>query len=392
MSAHRLVALLVACTVLAPLAATEGARFVGIGPARQALAGGGLADPQDGSWQIANPASLDGQAREAGLHLEVLTAQVRVAPRGALATPGAGTLEDDPVVIAGSVHYVQPWGPGTFGLALAPYAGLSLELDGGRSVLGELGGYDRHLAYAATRLGASYALPLGGPWAVGATLCVNHASLQSDALTRGLAQTAGEDDRDQALGAGVKIGIQYRQPRFAVAVAYASRQWYGEFEDYGDLLPGPLDDPQTIELGLSLDLCPHCTVNTDMRWIAWSQIEALGDPDTGFGWDDQLIAGASLTARLAEGRWLARGGFAYGRSPIGEDVAFLNGLSPLIAEWHIGLGLGWRPGAALRWDLAVQHALANEVTDDGSRLGGAGAGTRLELAVTSIALGCGWRF
>lgn len=389
-ASFRLVCLGGAALTVCP--ATEGSRFVGIGPARQALAGGGLADPQDGTWQMANPASLCGQPREVGLHLEVLMAQVGVSPSGALATPGAGTLEDEPVVATGSAHWVQPWGPGTLGLALAPYAGLSIDLPGGRSVFGEPGGYDRHLAYAATRFGASYAVPLGQGFTLGATLCINHASLQSDSMTRGLVETEGNDQRDQALGAGVKIGFQYRLPGFGAALAYTSRQWFAEFSDYDDLLAGPLDDPQTLELGLSLDLCPRCTVNTDFRWIAWSGIEALGDPDTGFGWDDQLIAGVSLTTRLAEDRWLARAGFSYGRSPIGEDVAFLNGLSPLIAEWHLGLGLGWRPGPSQRWDLTVQHALHNDLEDDGSRLGGAGAGTKLELSVTSLALGWGWRY
>jgi long-chain fatty acid transport protein len=136
---------------------------------------------------------------------------------------------------------------------------------------------------------------------------------------------------------------------------------------------------------------PFLTVNADWRWTAWSQVEALGDPGTGFGWDDHQAAGLSCTTRLDEARWLVRGGFSYGRSPIRDDVAFLNGLSPLVAEWHVGLGLGWRPGPH-RWDLSVQQALRNTVTDDGSRLGGAGAGTELELGVIAVALGYGWGF
>jgi long-subunit fatty acid transport protein len=85
-----------------------------------------------------------------------------------------------------------------------------------------------------------------------------------------------------------------------------------------------------------------------------------------------------------------RAGLSYGRSPITESEVFINGLSPLISEWHATLGVGWQINSAWDIQLTYLHAFKNTLTDNGSD--GFGAGTQISLEVNSIIAGVGWRY
>lgn len=385
---------MLACLCCAPLPALEGMRFVGIGPEQQATAGAGAASPRDSTWIALNPAGLTRITERVDFSLDLLWADIGLQPDGVLANPAVGDMHDEVFLVAPSLS--AAWRPagidGTVGTALYAVAGQEVGFDRSRSSLGAASDFDRRAEYQVLRWANAYAADLGDGLSLGVSLDVDYARFRSDALTAGLTQTAGGYRWDSALGVGFEVGLlKTIKTGHAFALVYHSRHWMQHLDRYRDLLIGPIDQPQVVQLGTAWRLGRRVELLVDYRFIDWSSVRVLGDESAGFGWQDQHIFKLALHLAASDALDL-HAGLSYGRSAVPDSHAFTNGLSQLVNRWHVAGGATWQVGGGFDTALAVIHSPHHSVTDDGSRLGGTFADTEISLTTTEVTMGVGYRF
>jgi long-chain fatty acid transport protein len=191
--------------------------------------------------------------------------------------------------------------------------------------------------------------------------------------------SAGEDvpdnlsgnGRDVGYGLGLKIGLhQQVNEHFSVGVAYQSEINTGSFGDYADLLAGAgdLDIPAWAKLGLSWLPNQRFSLNLDLQYIWYSDIDALGNSfaniydcpgagfggsdarrclgggdGPGFGWKDMPVVSFGSHWEIND-RWTLRAGFSLGDQPVTYYENTFNIPVISLTETHYTLGLSHRLG------------------------------------------------
>ena len=367
--------------------AAEGNRIIGAGVNQQAATGAGAASGHDAFWIVLNPACLTAVETRADVSLQVLLATATFDGQGAFANT-SGELEADEVVPAPQLAYhrrIDEQRSLAFGIHTI--TGTQVNLPEGRSAPGAAFGFDDDIKYGALRASSAYAHKFG-EWSVGFAANLNYAQLSTNMITGAGTETKGANETDTALGAGFMIGVQYAAENWSAGLAYTSRQWFESFDKYDDLLSGPLDQPQTIQLGLAWQADEQWELLLDYRFIDYDSVTVI---DEGFLWND--LHTVKLAARYAvSDSTTVIAGVSYGEAQIGPDGAFVNALSQLVNEWHLGLGFEHRRE---QWEFgfAVVHSPENTVTDDGTGpLGALAQGSEVGLSVTSLIASVGYRF
>lgn len=388
MSPLRPLAAVLICTAAAP--AAEGTRLLGIGPAQEAFTGAGAAASHDVTWIALNPAGLADLGPSALVAGEVVHADVeldlRDAPPG-LANVAAGEQHDHRWIPAFFAGADGRWGDTRLALAAYTVSGLAVEWAHSKTTIGEAGGFDRTASAGLNRLAFAAARRIGG-LRLGAALDLDYSTFRSDALTFSLSETAGDNRVDTALGAGAILGAAFDWESVSIGLDYHTRHWVQAFDRYDDLLAGPLDQPPVAQGGIAVRLGGGLVVLADARWIGWHSVRVYRQT---LGWDDQRIGKLALQWTPVPALSL-RAGASYGDAPIDGDAVLLNGLSPLVSEWHLGGGVAWRFAERFEAQAAYQRALPHRETDNGGDLGGAGTGARIGLTTDALVLGVSLRF
>ena len=155
-------------------------------------------------------------------------------------------------------------------------------------------------------------------------------------------------------------------------------------------------------------LKPRLLLETNAKWINWSNADGYGD----FDWDDQWVFAVG-------GQWEAidhvffRVGYNYGKSPLKEnnnwtaaDTKTVQGKTlpqyyfetfrvvgfPAIAEHHIAAGLGYELGENLVLNLSYMHAFENTHSEHGQGLDTQPAKIESKLYEDSLSFAFTWRF
>lgn len=383
--------LVAALALLTPLGAADGTRLIGIGPAQIGTAGAGVASPQDSTWIQLNPAALGELPERADAAVELIDAKATLAAQGQLGDTAAGTMSDRVLVEAPDLTYSGRCGDGTFGVGIYSMSGLAISYPSARSSLGAGGDFDRRAQAETVRASLVYSRELIDKWALGIALDGDYQQFRADALTGAGTQTSGAYRLDHALGAGFAIALYRRWAEASVGLCYTSRQWMKRLRDYGDLLESTVDQPQEVQAGVAWRPLAWLEPMLDYRYVNWTSVKVFGDHAGGFGWRNQNIFMLGCNAYATEGLVL-RAGVAYGRSPIDDSMAFTNGLTPLITEWHATIGASYQYDRHFSLQASYLHGFKKTLVDDGSDAGGLGKGTRISLAVDSLGLGVGYLF
>ena len=137
-----------------------------------------------------------------------------------------------------------------------------------------------------------------------------------------------------------------------------------KYSKYEDLMPLPLNIPQSFQAGFAYALRPDLEWVLDYKFIDWSGVEQIGNAPIrgGFGWRDQHVIKTGLTWDVNP-KWTLRAGFPHGKSPIREDVVFANGLFPAIVESHATFGGVLHPFRYFRHPFCLRARLRQD--DDG---------------------------
>ena len=86
---------------------------------------------------------------------------------------------------------------------------------------------------------------------------------------------------DWSFGAGVKVGAHWlASDRVSLGLSYQSKIWMNEFDDYSDLFAeqGDMDVPADLKFGLTFHATDRLALNFDFEYIWYSKIDSVGNP------------------------------------------------------------------------------------------------------------------
>jgi len=86
---------------------------------------------------------------------------------------------------------------------------------------------------------------------------------------------------DWSFGAGLKVGLHSPiSDKISLGLMYQSKIWMGEFNDYSDLFAGQgdLDIPADLKFGVTFHANEKLDLNFDFEYIWYSDVDSVGNP------------------------------------------------------------------------------------------------------------------
>jgi long-chain fatty acid transport protein len=203
------------------------------------------------------------------------------------------------------------------------------------------------------------------------------------------------NDADTSYGFGFAAGLWWAMSdTVSLGLAYQSRMYMSEFDDYADLFAedGDFDIPSSIKVGLSVMASEQLRVNFDIEHTAYGEVDSIanpmsnmlqcgspalppafpfggsdnesclgGDNGPGFGWEDMTTYKLGFEWTQNEtNTW--RFGYSYGEQPIQEADVLFNILAPGVMEQHITFGLTRQMANGSELNFSFMYAPENSVT------------------------------
>lgn len=405
----------VAAAVAAPGAfATNGYFSHGYGVKSQAMAGVGVALPQDALAAATNPAgmALVGKRLDFGVQLFSPNPRSQNSQGGSL-TPGKNESDDDK-------FWVPEFGYNTM-LDSNSSLGVSVYGNGGMNTYYKTNTF-AGLGAGSTPLGVNlaqliiaptYARKLNNDHSVGVSLLYGYqkfAAYGLEAFAGNSSDSGNLTNRgdDTATGWGVRIGwIGNVNPNVTLGASYSSRVNMSKFGKYKGLFAeqGDFDIPANYAIGVAFKASPKTTVAFDVQKIKYGSVKAIANPldaapagstalgendGAGFGWQDQTVYKLGASYEYND-KLTLRAGWNHGDSPIPNSQLLFNIVAPAVVEDHLTLGATWRTAKNQEVNFMYMHAFEN--TQQGPVLAAFGGGTsELKMTQNALAVGFGWNF
>ncbi|HEY3285096.1 MAG TPA: outer membrane protein transport protein [Armatimonadota bacterium] len=381
--------------------ATNGYFSEGYGTKSKAMAGTGVALPQDSLAAATNPAGMAFVGRRFDLGLALFNPErfynVKGAPSGATGTFGLAPGE----VRSGRDWFTIPsfgvnWTAGkraSLGLTVIGNGGLNTSYSG--SVSGGQGTF--YAGPAGVNLCQVFVMPtfaykLSEGTSLGISGIVAHQMFHAQGLSSfgsmvsdGSPDNLSNRETDHSTGFGAKFGVLTHATRkLALGASYQTRIEMSRFKRYSDLFPerGEFDIPPTATVGLTWQAQPSTKLSFDVQKIWYGSVPAVAYPfanlgigmqngDTsrflggqngvGFGWKDMTVYKAGYQWEGRKG-WTWRAGLSYGRNPVRSSEVLFNILAPGVQDWHYTGGFTKKVGTGGELSLAVTVSPTRRVT------------------------------
>lgn len=395
-------ALILSLAGAGPLWATNGFVPHGAGTKNKAMAGAGIALPEEAMAAANNPATallVSGRV-DAGIGLFMPKSNYFSSESDRNGRFGSFTIGPNQLDAADqnnlAPYFAACWRLGersAFALALDVRSGIDTEYRGGTATFdpdgkgaepvqtfpGTLGDGDVQWKSSQVLLDIAYARQFGERVSLGLSGVLAAQSFKVGGigtlapLTKTFAASGGAElperlsgnGRDRSYGAGLKLGLHTQwSPRLAFGLAYQTRIRMGKLGDYADLLPhrGALDLPADLKAGLSWRVIEPLVVSADVQHIFYSDVDALGNslddllrcPTAGRGGTDpeSCLGGGNggglgwedmTVVKLGLAwtpveRWTLRAGFSLGHQPIPISDMNNNLFTPYLADAHYTFG------------------------------------------------------
>lgn len=363
-----------------PLWATNGYFTHGIGSKNKAMAGSGLAMPEDAISVANNPAAALQAAGKYDVGLAFFSptrhykSEGGVAGQGGAFTIGPNDIDDTDVFfiphLAGAwkINDVSAWS-----LAFYGRGGMNTRWDGGTATFDPDGpGPAPIMTIPGTFGGALFSNGDKGTAGVDlsqAFLELGYARSMSDRFTwgaslitvfqvfaaRGLGAFAGftetfaasggtvlpqnlsNNGHDQSFGFGGKLGFQFDMTeKIAFAASYQSRINMDEFDDYADLFAeqGGFDIPPELRAGITFRPNPGLALNFDVEHIWYGDVDSIANPVRNvFACPTAGVGGTDLSSCFGGDNG---GGFGW------DDMTVYK----IGAQWSSGNDWTWRAGVS----------------------------------------------
>jgi len=395
---------------------TNGYMSHGYGIASKAMAGAGMALPQDALSAFNNPAGLTRLDKRVDAELELFSPDRWykanadfTPPPSPSVPPGKYKSDNDLFLIPGFGVNLPLSESDAIGIALAGQGGMNTEYDTatfanfaappgtpqnptGEFTATEPTGVD----LAQLALGITYARELPSFETLGITrqsIGITPIAAVQRFKARGLQpfralsvspDSVTNNGYDYSYGGGVRVGwlASLLHDQLNVGVSYQSKLWMSDFDKYKGLFAsgGDFDIPATVNAGLAFLLTPTFTVVADFRRIFYGDIKALSNsndiafdqivanPDTrlgggeglGFGWRDIDVYSIGMQYQPNE-TWTLRAGYSNGDVPWENVNTLFNILAPATIEKHASLGGSYRLNRRSSINFAYTHAFTNTV-------------------------------
>jgi len=426
-----LLAVAIAVAVAPAAHATNGYFAHGYGTKEKAMAGAGVALPQDAMAAATNPAGMVWVGNRMDLGVEIFSPRRKYTDdnqmAGFVSGPTAGQKSDSNYFIVPS--FARNWmldSDSSFGVAVYGNGGMNTDYAQGVYAGGAGGptGVDLSQLFIAP----TYSKKLSGnsSWGIAPVLAVQGFS------ARGLSPFAPfssdpahmtNKGHDWSYGAGLRLGWQGEvSPGLTLGAAYTSKIYMSKFKDYKGLFAngGKFDIPSQITLGLAYKTSPSSVLAVDVQHIMYSGVDAIsntmmpmatactpGAPATGgtgagclggsngagFGWKDMTILKLGYQWQSSPD-WTWRVGVSHGKQPIRSSEVLFNILAPGVMETHFTGGFTKKMGKNGEFSMAAMYAPEKKVTGtvDTTGIGGGVDVVTLKMKQFSVEASWGWTF
>lgn len=376
--------------------ASEGILLLGDDPIRVGHGGAGVASPRDASWAMLNPAGLVDLERRLDFGLSLVYARAALHTHGLAQLPFSDEMTDDLLQGIPSFAMVWPMEWGTLGLALNTPTGAAIHFPHPRTWLGVLeNDTDHNLDFMQPRLTLAYAHKFDSEWAIGISVNGSLSLARTDQVTPLLLPTRGDNEWDQAFGAGFGVGVYRSWERWSFGAAYESRQWAQVFDTYRDVTPYPVDLPATVQTGIAYRITPKLEIEVDYRFINWSDVKFFHESNWGRGlaWHDQngVMCGIEWEASP---KWTFRAGYSHMTRAMSDEHVFGSALVPNVVQDHAGVGFTRVLSESSELHVTFAHWFEGKQTETGTGdiYSHLGKGTSVGLKVDWLSLGYTWKF
>jgi len=382
--------------VATPALATNGYFSHGYGTKNKALAGAGVALPQDALTVASNPAGLArvGSRLDVGAAVFAPHRSYQAAASGMgdfVNSDGSGVDSGRNLFLVPHFGYSRQLGDGnSIGLAVYGNGGMNsfyaaADTPGGAGTFGAgTAGVDLSQLFIAP----TYARAINDKVSVGISAIIAYQRFEAYGVSTfgsfGLSNDSSalsNNDYDDAYGLGARIGILAElSDRLTLGASYQSRIYMTEFDHYAGLFAeqGDVDIPSNFTVGLAFKATPDVTMAFDVQHIRYSEVASIGnklqpafnncnfgggdtsyclggDDGMGFGWDDQTIYKLGVQWRYRPDLTL-RAGFSLTDIPFRNSEVLFNLLSPATIEKHFTAGFTKRLDQDSELSLSAMYA------------------------------------
>jgi long-chain fatty acid transport protein len=190
-------------------------------------------------------------------------------------------------------------------------------------------------------------------------------------------------------GAGLKIGLHAPiSDALSFGISYQTKIYMSEFDDYSDLFvnQGDLDVPADFKIGLTFHANENVALSLDLEHIWYSDVGSIGNtiqvlfncpsiagPQGNFsnclGGDDgggfgweDMTVYKAGLAWKTSEDWTWRFGYSYGKQPIPSSQMSFNILAPGVMESHLTAGFTLSRVENREWNVSLMYAPNKKVT------------------------------
>ena len=422
MEVKKVIIMLIFLLVPALSGATNGYFSHGTGLKNRALAGAGVAFPQDAMAGASNPAGMAFVGNRYDIGAVLFKPDRGYSPSTSLANgsggaftlgAGSGTSRNRGFIIPSFGLNYMLGEQDAVGFSVYGNGGMNTSYKSGSasfdpfgmrgtgvSFPGALGAGTAGVDLMQVFFNLSYARQFSERFSVGVSPLLTMQTFRSNGLdafapfTKTFVSSQGtrmptrlsQNGTDRAYGWGLQAGMLVRDIANVadLGISYRTKIDMERWEDYADLFAegGTFDIPSTLWAGVAIEVSETMTLVADYQRIRYGDSDAIsngvqnlfdcpalggqdlegclgGERGAGFGWDDMDIFKVGLQWQ-ARPHVIGRIGYSHASQPIGSDQVLFNLLAPAVVEDHITLGatVTTRLGDIT---LEAMHAFGNSV-------------------------------
>ncbi len=394
--------------------ATNGYFSHGYGVNAEAVAGVGIALPQDGLTAATNPAGTAyvGNRLDAGLNY--------FAPSRGAEIKGNGAGLNGDYSANGKKHFFIPEFGYTRQINASTSVGLAIYGNGGMNTqydqnpFASIGGQGKAgVNLEQLFISPSAAYKLTPDHTIGAALNLAYQRFSAQGISPFAGASASpanvsDQGTDTSTGAGVRLGwIGQIAPQWRLGATWSSKI-SGKFDKYKGLFAdnGSFDIPANYGLGLSYQASRDWTIAADYQVIQYSGSKSVSNPlsklasgnllgsanGPGFGWEDVTVYKLGVVHQWSPSLTL-RGGYSHATQAVPQSETFFNILAPGVVQDHVTAGFSWKLDAQSELSAFYGHAFSKTVNGRNSIPLSFGSGeANVHLKEDILGLSYGWKF
>jgi len=405
------------CAAAVALALVSGSAFAtngyfahGYGTKSKAMAGAGVALPQDAMAAATNPAGMASVGNRldvgAAVFMPIRSYQAEAAGPGDFVNSDGTEVdsEREAFLVPHFAYNTMLDADSSVGIAVYGNGGMNsfyrnTDTPGNGGTFGAAGfGGDGNTGVDLMQLfvAPTYARKINDNVSVGVSAILAYQRFKAYGLETFGAFGMSNDptalsgnDFDDAFGFGGRIGIQAKVSNsLTLGASYQSKIYMDKFDKYAGLFAeqGDFDIPANFTVGLALKASPALTVAADIQHIMYSDVDSIANPmqpafnncnfgggDTsyclggsngmGFGWDDMTVYKLGVQYDYSSDLTL-RGGVSYGKAPIDPSEVLFNILAPATVEWHFTAGATKQLSKGSEVSFSAMYAPEKKISGD----------------------------